>query len=147
LTVYLRAKHTELHAELEKKVKELKEAKEKTPRCELYRQLSLMEYGDRVWPWRINDEHAQRIHRRVGLMIAMDCLSFSTVDDEGFVGLITELEPRYTLPSRKYFTENVIANIYKDLKDKVSGAVSSIKYFSFTTDAWSTCVNNEHRSV
>jgi len=137
LTVHLRAKHTESHAELEKKVKEqkeLKEAKEKMPRCESHRQLSLMENGDRVWPWWINDERAQRIHRYVGLMIAVDCQPFSTVDDEGFVGLITELEPRYTLPSRKYFTENVIANIYKDLKEKVSGAVNSIKYFSFTTD-------------
>jgi len=88
LTVHLRAKHTELHAELEKKVKEqkeLKEAKKKTPRRESHRQLSLMEYGDRVWPWRINDECAQRIHRRVGLMIAMDCQPFSIVDDEGLL--------------------------------------------------------------
>ena len=150
LTVHLRAKHTESHAEFEKKAKEQKDAKEKktesgtgTPRQELHRQLSLVQCGDRVRPWRINDERAQRIHRRIGLMIALDCHPFSIVDDEGFIGLMTELEPRYTLPSRKYFTENVIANIYKDLKEKVFGAVSSVKYFSFTTDAWSTCVSNE----
>jgi len=73
-------------------------------------------------------------------MIALDCHPFSIVDDEGFINLIRQLEPRYTIPSRKYITEKVVTKIYMDLKEKVS---CGVEYFSFTTDVWSTCVSNE----
>ena len=76
-------------------------------------------------------------------MIALDCHPFSIVDDEGFIKLIRQLEPRYTIPSRKYITEKVVMKIYMDLKEKVSAAVCGVEHFSFTTDVWSTCVSNE----
>ena len=76
-------------------------------------------------------------------MIVLDCHPFSVVDDEGFIRLIKELEPRYTLPSRRYFTENVVTKIYEYLKQEVSQALSGIEYFRYTTDVWSTCVSNE----
>ena len=102
-----------------------------------------MQYEDRLRHWGINDERAQRVHRRIGEMIALDCHPFSIVEDEGFTRLVKELEPRYTLPSRRYFTENVVTKIYENLREEVSQAVSGIEYFSFTTDVWLTCVSNE----
>ena len=76
-------------------------------------------------------------------MIALDAHPFSMVEDQGFTCLIKELKPRYTLPSRKYFTENVVTKIYESLKEEVSKAVSGVEYFSFTTDIWSTSISNE----
>ena len=67
-------------------------------------------------------------------MVALDCHPFSIVEDKRFTRLIKELEPRYTLPSRRYFTENVVTKIYENLRQEVSQAISGIDYFSFTTD-------------
>ena len=76
-------------------------------------------------------------------MIALDTHPFSIVEDQGFTRLIKELEPRYTLPSRRYFTENVVTMIYESLKEEISKAVRGVEYFSFTSDVWSTCISNE----
>ena len=145
MSVHLRGKHPELYTEFEKKVKELKEAKEVREKSKLRvsRQLSLMQCEDRFRHRGINDERAQRVHRRIGEMIALDYHPFSIVEDEGFTRLVKELEPRYTLPNRRYFTENVVTKIYENLRKEVSQAVSGVEYFSFTTDVWSTCVSNE----
>ena len=77
-------------------------------------------------------------------MIALDTHPFSLVEDQGFTWLIKELEPRCTLPSRRYFTENVVTKIYESLKEEVFKAVRGVEYFSFTTDIWSTCISNSH---
>ena len=55
-----------------------------------------VECDDRVHQWNINDDCSQRIHKRFGEMIALDCHLFSLVEDEGFT-LLRELEPRYSL--------------------------------------------------
>ena len=49
-------------------------------------------------------------------MIALDCHPFSLVEDEGFTRLLRELKPRYSLPSRRYFTENIVTNLFERLK-------------------------------
>ena len=61
-------------------------------------------------------------------MIALDCHPFSIVDDEGFINLIRQLEPRYTIPSRKYIIEKVVMKIYMDLKEKVSATVCGVEH-------------------
>ena len=106
-------------------------------------QLSLKECDDRVRQWNINDDRSQRIHKRIGEMIALNCHPFSLVEDEGFTRLLRELEPRYSLPSRRYFTENIVTNLFDNLKTKVTQAVSGVNFFSFTTDIWTTNVSNK----
>ena len=109
LSTHLRIKHPELLKEFEKKSEELKlaaQAREGNLVAKK-RQLSLQECDDRVRQWNINDDRSQRIHKRIGEMIALDCHPFSLVEDEGFTRLLRELEPRYSLPSRRYFTENI----------------------------------------
>ena len=66
--------------------------------------------------------------------MSLDCYPFSIVEDKGFTNLIKELEPRYTLSSRRYFTENIVTKIYEDVKKEVFQAVSGVDYFSFTTN-------------
>jgi len=81
--LFIKNNHPELRTEFKKKVKE---AKEKEVQSHLsHCQLSLTEYGDRVCPWSINDDRAERIHRSIGEMIALDCHPFFVVDDEGLL--------------------------------------------------------------
>ena len=42
-------------------------------------------------------------------MIAMNNQSFSTVEDQCFIELLAELEPRYVIPSTMYFNETMLS--------------------------------------
>ena len=56
-------------------------------------------------------------------MIALDCHLFSLVKGKGFTRLLRELEPRYSPP---YFTENIVTNLFDNIKTKVTQAVSGV---------------------
>ena len=71
-------------------------------------------------------------------MIAFDSQRFCVVDDPGCIHLLRELEPRYSLPSRNYITENILPQIHSEVMAAVKEQLASVRsMFSFTTDAWS----------
>ena len=131
-------KHSEQYSDYEKAVAAGDTEKDKGKKKASPRQLTLQEANDRVRIWDINDPRAQRIHRRVTEMICLDAQPFSIVDDSGFTQLVHELEPRYSLPSRKYITENILPQIYGGVKAAVLQELAGVSFFSFTTDAWSS---------
>ena len=45
-------------------------------------------------------------------MIAVDLQPFSIVEDTGFVRLMKHTYLRYIVPSRKYFSEKIIPEMY-----------------------------------
>ena len=80
-------------------------------------------------------------------MIALDNQPFSVVDNTGFERLINLLEPRYKLPSRCYFAEVAIPDIYKEVKDKVQDFLQHQEYLSCTTDLWSSVAQDSMLSL
>lgn len=105
-------------------------------------QLTLEESKSRVQEWTIHDPRAHRVHRRLGEMLALDIQPFTIVEDQGFCRLVHTLEPRYVMPSRKFFSENIIPRIEKGVRSEVRKSLESVQYFSFTTDAWTADVAN-----
>ena len=101
------------------------------------KQMSIVESQDRVRPWDINDRRAQKVHRCIIQMIALDCQPFSIIEDPGFTQLLHELEPRYSLPSRKYFVEKILFQVRDETMAAVKKEISGVPYYSFTTDEWS----------
>ena len=71
-------------------------------------------------------------------MIALDSQPFSMVDDPGLTRLVRELEPQYSLPSTKYVTEKILPQIHSKVKAAVKKQLAGVRFFSFTTDAWSS---------
>ena len=53
-------------------------------------------------------------------MLALDTQPFFVVEDTGFIRLVKALEPRYTVPSRKYLIKEVLSAVYYDVMSKVS---------------------------
>ena len=45
---------------------------------------------------------------------------------------------KYQLPSRKYFSETAIPRLYSSVREKVMEELSSVEYFSGTTNLWSS---------
>ena len=48
------------------------------------------------------------------------------------------LKPRYKLPSRRYFAEVAIPDIYRGVRDAMLESLEQVDYISCTTDIWSS---------
>ena len=57
--------------------------------------------------------------------------------------MLKTLEPRYTLPSRRYFTDKVVPEIANAINSKLPELVKDVPHFSLTTDIWSTSLTNQ----
>ena len=91
--------------------------------------------------WSINDAKSKEIHIFIGKMIALDNQPFSCVENIGFRNLIKKLKPKYDMPSRKYFADNIIPRLYDDTKSEIKKGVLDAAAISVTSDLW-TNTNN-----
>ena len=67
--------------------------------------------------------------------MALDFQPYSIVSDTGFTELLT-LEPRYNLPSCRYFIEDVVPGIANNINSKLAEVLKDVTYLSLTTDIW-----------
>ena len=107
------------------------------------KQLTLEESDSRSRIWDINNPRAARVSRKIGEMIALDSQPMSIVDDVGFVRLLQTIEPRYSIPSRKYITDTVLPRIHSDVLEKVKNELEEARWISCTSDIWSTEVSHD----
>ena len=84
----------------------------------------------------INSPHALSISRSIGKFIAAEMRPYSIVKSEGFKQMISTLEPKYKLPSRTYFSDNVIPELYKETRATVLNKLKAASMVSLTTDGW-----------
>lgn len=96
--------HLAKHPDVNKQYIECKSAQEathikETRKRKTEQQLSLKETQQLSKPWDINDDRSQRVHKRIGEMLAVDCQALSMVEDVGFKRMLQILEPRYKCPS------------------------------------------------
>ena len=71
----------------------------------------------------------------------------SVVEHVGFRNLITKLEPRYELPSRKTLTEKILTDLYKRTKSKLREFLDTSSAVSITTDGWTSVANESYLGV
>ena len=147
LVHHLKTKHGQEYVEYEKKKSE---KQNEAPQASLSNEaaplwnISLMEAAELRKQWDINDASAKGIHRKIGLMIAVDCQPISVIENSDFKALIHALAPKYRIPSRKYFAETVTPNIAQGIRAEVQAKLQEgADYISFTTDVWSSDVNSE----
>ena len=79
--------------------------------------------------------------------LAEDMQPYYTVERPGFRKLILKLNPRYHLPSRKYFSQQEIPQLYTKVKESiVIPKLAEIEYFSATTDLWTSRATHPYLS-
>ena len=105
LVHHLKTQHDEEYARYNRLKADSKDKQNESSTSEgmQLRQVSLQETAELHKMWDINDPRVKKIHNNLGIMIAIDCQPVSVVDHEGFRSLISTLEPKYQIPSRKYF--------------------------------------------
>ena len=86
-----------------------------------------------------NSPQALELNKAVTYFIAKDAQPFSVVEKPGFKRMISKLNPRYQLPSRKYFVEHEIPQLYSQIKENtVVPKLSEAKHFAVTSDFWTS---------
>ncbi|KAK0131747.1 Zinc finger BED domain-containing protein 4 [Merluccius polli] len=85
-----------------------------------------------------NSVKAMKITDKVLEFIVLDGLPMSSVEKLGFQRLMDHLEPRYNIPSRKYFSETALQEKFKKSCELLSKEIKDIDFLSFTTDIWSS---------
>lgn len=79
--------------------------------------------------------------------IAKDMVPIYTVEKPGFKKLINTIDPKYQLPSRKYFAEEALPRLYIATRQRVTEKLANVSYFSTTTDLWSSRMSEPYLSL
>lgn len=127
LNKHLQKHHAKEHAELRAK-----------PAESTTMQLTLVDALQRREKLPAGSVKATNITEKVMEFIVLDSQHLSVVDNEGFRRLLEHLEPRYSLPSRKYFS--ALPELYKKVCKHISEELKDVTSMSFTTDIWSSDV-------
>lgn len=85
-----------------------------------------------------DDPRAKAICDFIIEMMALDDQPFTIVEDTGFCRLVNHLEPRFVLPSRRYFSDVCLPAKYDVIATLLQTLIDGNKDISFTTDLW-TC--------
>ena len=101
------------------------------------RQLTLKELKEQKDTWHYDNSERKIVTQWIAEMMAIDSQLFSIVEDIGFVRLMANVCPRYSMPSRKYFAEKIIPDMYSTIKARLLQDVDGKFSVSFTTDIWS----------
>ncbi|XP_065326764.1 E3 SUMO-protein ligase ZBED1-like [Pelmatolapia mariae] len=100
-------------------------------------------YGVVCWSgsisaWLPNSERAKKITQSITYFICKDLRPYNIVENEGFSYMIKTLEPRYVIPSRRFFADTAVPNLYIDVKRKVEESLSTAERVALTCDAWAS---------
>ena len=85
-----------------------------------------------------NSERAKRITKSIARFIAVDLRPYSVVENVGFQGMVNTLDPKYKIPSRRYFTDTAIPTLYSETKVKVLDTLMEAGRVALTCDAWTS---------
>ncbi|XP_057216122.1 E3 SUMO-protein ligase ZBED1-like [Triplophysa rosa] len=83
----------------------------------------------------------------VTFYLAKDMIPIKTVENEGFKRLLKVVDPRYEIPSRKYFSSTAIPQLYSECRSKMQNKIQNVKFFATTADLWSSRTSEPYLSL
>ncbi|CAK6980925.1 zinc finger BED domain-containing protein 4-like [Scomber scombrus] len=103
LMSHLKNRHPEVHIQCQEANVASKQPKTKTAAAAVGS--TIQQALDQTKKFAKDSAKAQSITNKVMEIIALDDQPLSIVEDRGFRQLIEHIEPRYSLPSRRYFSD------------------------------------------
>ena len=76
--------------------------------------------------------------RAITYYLAKDAVSLYTVEKAGFKYMVSKLNPRYELLSRKTFSSKEIPALYMDVRSSIMAELKQITHYAITTDLWTS---------
>ena len=103
---HLQRKHPNIYEEMEKKKNAIKPSV--PPKNKAQTKLSAFVKHDY---YNKNSDRQLLLEEKTANMIALDLQPFSVVNQPGFRGLVSALDPRFKLPSREAFSRTIIPKL------------------------------------
>lgn len=95
----------------------------------------------------LDSNASKRFTEAVAKCLAFNYLSYNLVEKESFIDMLRIFNPKYKLPSRKYFSKTAVPYLYNLAKEKVQQELATVKELSITTDCWSSVTNTPYIAV
>ena len=61
--------------------------------------------------------------------------------------MIHKLNPKYDLPSRKYFSKEAIPRLYSNVRCEILSDMKEVSHYSLTTDLWTSCATEPYITI
>lgn len=94
-----------------------------------------------------NSTRAKLITQGISVYLCKALRPYSTVENDGFRHMMRILEPRYDIPSRRYFTDKAIPAMYEETRAKVENALVSAERVGLTCDGWTSRATESYLTV
>ena len=79
--------------------------------------------------------------------IVMDMVPISVVEREGFRNMLNKFDPRYKVPGRTYFSNQIIPQKYGQIKELVRQELIKCDSIALTTDFWTSISNDSYITI
>ena len=93
-------------------------------------------------PYKPSDQRKRYIDNLVLEMITTDLQPISVVEDTGFRNLITYLDPRYPIVSRKQLSKKLLPTKYNEERTRLVLDLQKTEFVAITTDQWTSKAND-----
>ncbi len=115
LIVHLKSRHPEQQGEFLKR----KEEKAPAPAPAKTSQQPLLQSFNKAKAFNSDHPKVKEINKKIIEFIALDNQPFSVVEDAGFRRLMMHLEPRYAIPSRRFFSDVALPELQRSVSSHV----------------------------
>lgn len=110
-------------------------------------QPKILESLARSTPYEKTSRRYRQITDAIARLIAKGMVPVYLVEKEVFRYLIHTLDPRYVVPSRKYFTRVELPRLYAETRAKVEKEIRDVCFYALTTDLWTSRVTQPYMSL
>ncbi|KAK0147407.1 Zinc finger BED domain-containing protein 1 [Merluccius polli] len=100
-----------------------------------------------VTPYKRTSRRHKEITAAVTTYISKNMVSVNTVTKDAFKSLLRTMDKRYVLPSRTYFNQVAIPQLYAECKAKVVNELENTEFYASTTDLWSSRTTEPYMSL
>ncbi|CAH0563164.1 unnamed protein product [Brassicogethes aeneus] len=95
----------------------------------------------------LSEKEKSELHNCIVQMIVTDFQPLTLVENIGFLAYTKKLNPLYTPPSRKTFTNKIIPDLYNRERANVKKILDEVNHVAIKTDMWSSDSNKSYITV
>ncbi|KAE9523363.1 hypothetical protein AGLY_016311 [Aphis glycines] len=80
----------------------------------------------------------EKYKHAIVVWMCADMQLYNSVEKKGFKHLLSVLCPSFEPPSRKYYSDHKIPQLYEDVKNCIKEKLKGLSYLALTTDCWTS---------